>query len=125
MSRMLCKCGSTLGSSISPSPYGLSIYYEEEISDAIKENPKVELSDFLTGWDNVNEMQKDFMNRHEPVEYWYCPECHRVYEIQARVGGRWLRVYCRLKQVFSGKELEGSFAEEYAVRNGLGHIPAD
>ncbi|MCR5812099.1 MAG: hypothetical protein K6G34_12110 [Lachnospiraceae bacterium] len=95
MSRMLCKCGATMGTSISPSPYSVSVYYDREVLSAIEDNPRILLSDFLTDWDAVNGAQKSFMKRAEPVEYWYCTECHRVYETQMRSCGHWLRVYRR------------------------------
>ena len=95
MSRMLCKCGEILGTSATPSPYSLSVYYEKEVISALEKNPDIRLSDFLTDWDAVNETQYGFMKRSEPVEYWYCPECRRVYETQPQIGGQWLRIYQR------------------------------
>ena len=95
MARMLCKCGALMGTSVSPSPYSLYVYYEQEVRSAIAENPKIQLSDFLSDWDEVNGEQKEFMKRSEPVEYWYCTECQRVYETQAKMGGHWLRAYQR------------------------------
>ena len=90
---MLCKCGANMGSSESPSPYGLSIYYSYEVEAAIKANPLITLHDFLLDWDEINKCQHTYMQRKEPVDYWYCPTCHRVYEVQSQIGGRWLRVF--------------------------------
>lgn len=95
MSRMLCKCGAIMGSSVSPSPYSICVYYEREVQSAIADNPEILLSDFLTEWDEVNGEHKVFTKRSEPVEYWYCTECQRVYETQTQIGGHWLRVYHR------------------------------
>ncbi len=107
MSRMLCKCGATMGTSVSPSPYSLCIYYEQEIFSALADNPQILLSDFLTDWDELKGLQKKFMKRSEPVEYWYCTECHRVYETQMRIGGHWLRVYQRTECQLSNVSFEG------------------
>ena len=97
MARMLCKCGEIMGTSVSPSPYIIYVYYEQEVRSAIAENPKIQLTDFLSDWDEVNREQKKFMKRSEPVEYWYCTECQRVYETQAKMGGHWLRAYQRVE----------------------------
>jgi len=93
MSRMLCKCGAAMGTSESPSPYSLSIYYASEVDAAIKADQGIALHNFLLDWDEKNECQHQYMKREEQVEYWYCPVCHRVYETQAKIGGRWLREY--------------------------------
>jgi len=93
MSRMLCKCGAAMGSSESPSPYTLSIYYASEVEEAIKADSGITLHNFLLDWDEKNGCQHEYMQRKERVDYWYCLVCHRIYEAQARIGGRWLRVY--------------------------------
>lgn len=95
MSRLGCKCGASMGSSDDPSPYIVYIYYKKEADNAIKDNPEGTLHDFLLGWDEKNECQRDYMNRPEPVDYWFCPVCKRVYEVQYIPGGRWLRIYHR------------------------------
>ena len=38
MSRLGCKCGHVMGSTESPSPYSVYVYYESEINQAIFEN---------------------------------------------------------------------------------------
>lgn len=95
MARLGCRCGATMGTSMCPSPYSIFIYYDSEVRQAIVDDPDITLMDFLTDWDEKHECQKEFMHRPEPVEYWYCIECRRIYEVQAHVGGRWLRVYRR------------------------------
>ena len=90
---MLCKCGATMGSSESPSPYNLSIYYANEADDAIKADPTITLHNFLLDWDDKKGCQHAFMQRKEAVDYWYCPICKRVYETQVKIGGRWIRIY--------------------------------
>lgn len=41
------------------------------------------------------------MERNEPVEYWFCPVCKRVYEVQSITCGRWLRIYKKLDNIVS------------------------
>lgn len=93
MSRLGCKCGAILGTSDCPSPYSLEIFYESEIMGALTDDPEISLHNFLLGWDEKNERQREYKNRPEPVNYWFCPTCKRVYEVQVHIGGRWLRVY--------------------------------
>lgn len=93
MSRLGCKCGHTIGTSESPSPYDLYVYYEAEVREAIKCNPKLRLMDFIMDWDEINGVKRAYMIRKEPVIYNYCTECKRVYESQPQIGGHWLRVY--------------------------------
>ena len=106
MSRLGCKCGASMGSSDDPSPYIVYIYYKNEADNAIKDNPEVTLHDFLLGWDEKNECQRDYMDRPEPIDYWFCPVCKRVYEVQYIPGGRWLRIYHR-SDVAVPESLEG------------------
>ena len=93
MARLGCKCGHTMGGSECPSPYSLYVYYSQEVETAIAENTDLRLMDFVMNWDELHKCRKEYMKRSEPVEYWYCTECHRVYELQAPSRGHWLRVY--------------------------------
>ena len=95
MARLGCKCGSDMCTSDSPSPYMLDIYYASEIRQVLANDPDIKLHDFLMGWSEKEGCQKEYRQRSEPVEYWYCTECQRVYEVQAVQGGRWLRIYKR------------------------------
>lgn len=93
MSRLSCKCGSTLGTSDSPSPYILYIYYDEEIQEALRYNHEISLRDFLMDWDELNDTEKIYTARTEPIEYWRCLDCGRIYEVQAIANGKKLRSY--------------------------------
>ena len=42
------------------------------------------------------------MDRPGPVDYWFCPVCKRVYEVQNIPGGRWLRIYQKADVPVSG-----------------------
>ena len=76
-----------------PSPCSLDIFYDAEVDKAICEDSAIALHSFLSGWDERNDCAKEYMDRPEPVDYWYCPACKRVYEVQYKPGGRWLRIY--------------------------------
>lgn len=98
MARLGCKCGSEMTNTISPSKNRLSIYYIHEALDAVNSNPQIRLWDFYSGWDEKNSCNNYFMDRNEPVEYWYCTNCKRVYEVQAKSCGKITRVYCVSKE---------------------------
>ena len=97
MSQLSCKCGKGMYKTDCPSEYSVYIYYESEVEKAIQENPSVSLVDFLTNWDTVHNCSKVYTDRKEPVEYWFCPSCKRVYEVQDIPRGRWLRIYTRVR----------------------------
>ena len=80
-----------------PSEYSLFIYSSSEVEETLQENPAVMLIDFLTNWDSTHDRAKEYMNRKEPVEYWFCPSCKRVYEVQNIPHGRWLRIFKRVE----------------------------
>ena len=82
-----------MGSSECPSPYRVAIYYEQEVKDALALDPDVTLQDFLSDWSEKNNCAHAYMSRTEQVDYWLCTECHRVYEVQAKAQGRWLRIF--------------------------------
>lgn len=102
MARLGCVCGTDMTNTEGPSPHRLSIYYKEEIESAIKGNPNIYLWDFYTNWDSLNNCRKTFQNRQEPVEYWFCTKCFRIFEVQAVANGRILRSYKR-----SSVDIEG------------------
>ncbi len=95
MARLGCRCGEGMYTSEDPSPYIVYIYYKQEVDNALKDNPKITLHDFLNGWDELHDCSRDYMNRPEPVDYWFCPVCKRIYEMQYIPNGRWLRIYRR------------------------------
>ena len=92
-----------MGTSDCPSPYSLDIYYASEVQQALSDDPDITLFDFLLGWSEKEGRRKEYQHRKEPVEYWYCTECRRVYEVQAVARGRWLRIY---KMVDSGEVID-------------------
>ena len=93
MARLGCYCGAEMTNTVAPSKNILKIFYYSEAEDAIRENPTIRLWDFYTGWDEKNECNNSFMKRIEPVEYWKCSACKRVYEVQAQSCGQILRAY--------------------------------
>ncbi|MCR4720528.1 MAG: hypothetical protein K5655_02285 [Lachnospiraceae bacterium] len=95
MSQLGCRCGERMSRTDCPSKYILYVYYESEIKNALKDNPSLSLNDFLTAWDSVKNCKKVYQVRKEAVDYWYCPVCKRVYEVQNKPDGRWLRIFKR------------------------------
>ncbi len=93
MSQLGCKCGERMTKTSCPSPCSLDIFYKAGVDKAIYEDPAIALRSFLSGWDERNDCAKAYMDRPEPVDYWHCPVCKRVYEVQYKSGGRWLRIY--------------------------------
>ena len=93
MAGLLCRCGYGMESTLCPSPYKLIIYYKNEIDVAMQIDPNITLIDFLNNWSTLNNSPYTYMNRREPVEYWFCTQCNRVYEIQAKPLGHWLRIF--------------------------------
>ncbi len=95
MAQLGCRCGERMYTSDDPCPYIVDIYYKAEVDNAISDDPDITLHNFMLGWDEKNDCQREYMERPEPVEYWFCPVCKRVYEVQNIPGGRWLRIYKR------------------------------
>lgn len=93
MARLGCICGAEMTNTEAPSKNRLNIFYLKEAEAAIEKNSQIRLWDFYTGWDEKNECKNSFQNREEPVEYWYCPKCKRVYEVQAKSLGRIVRAF--------------------------------
>lgn len=97
MAQLGCRCGERMYTSDDPCPYIVDIYYKSEADKAISDDPAITLHNFMLGWDEKNNCQREYMDRPEPVEYWFCPVCKRVYEVQCFPCGRWLRIYKRLR----------------------------
>lgn len=114
MARLGCKCGADMTNTISPSNNKLNIYYIKEAKDAINSNPDIRLWDFYTGWDEKNNCNNNFQDRDEPVEYWYCTNCKRVYEVQSKSCGKIKKVYC-LNEECSSDEIDFSSLTELLV----------
>ena len=103
MARLGCKCGAEMTNTISPSKNILNIFYIKEAMDAIHSNPNIKLWDFYTGWDEKNSCNNSFQNRAESVEYWYCTNCKRVYEVQAKPCGIITKTYHVNEECYSQK----------------------
>lgn len=99
MAQLGCRCGERMYTSDDPSPYILSIYYKVEADKAISNDPEITLHNFMLGWDEKNDCRREYMERLEPVDYWYCPVCKRVYEVQLKPHGRWLRIYRKVDAI--------------------------
>ena len=80
MARLGCHCGADMTNTDGPSPHRLNVFLKSEVDKALSYNPDIPLWDFYTGWDELAECRNSFQNRSEPVEYWYCTECKRIYE---------------------------------------------
>ena len=104
MAQLGCRCGERMYTSDDPSPYIVDIYFKTETDKAINDDPKTTLHNFMLGWDEKNDCQREYMERQEPVDYWFCPVCKRVYEVQNIPHGRWLRIYKKSNEVVSYNE---------------------
>lgn len=101
MAQLGCRCGERMYTSDDPCPYILDIYYKVEADKAINNDPEITLQNFMLGWDEKNNCRREYMERSEPVEYWFCPVCKRVYEVQGIPCGRWLRIYKKVDGIAS------------------------
>ena len=99
MGQLGCRCGERMTNTADPSPCTVYIYYKEEVDGALAHDPEILFFNFLTDWDEKNNCQAVFTNRPEPVDYWFCPVCKRLYEVQNIYRGRWLRIYKRTNDV--------------------------
>ena len=118
MARLGCFCGAEMSNTVTPSKNILRVFYYSEAADAIRDNPLIRLWDFYTGWDEKNERNNSFMKRIEPVEYWRCSSCKRVYEVQAQSCGHILRAYEPQKS-FDSEHVQLSNLKELIVLNDI------
>ena len=112
MARLGCRCGAEMTNTEGPSPHRLNVFLKSEIDKALSYNQDISLWDFYTGWDELAECRNSFQNRSEPVEYWYCTGCGRIYEVQAVSCGRILRCFksvSDLTEKYSPEGLEELF----------------
>lgn len=93
MAGLACYCGADMTDTEGPSPHLLNVFLRSETDKALSYNPNICLWDLYTGWDELAECDNSFQNRSEPVEYWYCTECRRIYEVQAVSCGKILRCF--------------------------------
>ena len=68
-----------------PSPHMLDVFYDYEIADAQHDEPELLLNDLLMGWSELNCSQKNFQQRPDRFEYWYCLGCGRVTEVSVKL----------------------------------------
>ncbi len=138
MSRLGCRCGADMTDTEGPSPHLLNVFLKSEIDNALSYNPDIALWDLYTGWDELAECQNSFQNRPEPVEYWYCTECKRIYEVQAISRGGILRCFkpvsdlteeCTLENfeelfIFWDKEMDDflGFGSDYPLKDYLAQV---
>ena len=107
MARLGCHCGADMTNTDGPSPHRLNVFLKSEVDKALSYNPDIPLWDFYTGWDELAECRNSFQNRSEPVEYWYCTECKRIYEVQAVSCGRILRNFKYVSEPTEQCNLDG------------------
>jgi hypothetical protein len=107
MARLACYCGADMTDTKGPSPHLLNVFLRSEIDKALSYNPNICLWDLYTGWDELAECDNSFQNRSEPVEYWYCTECKRIYEVQAVSCGKILRCFKPVSDLTEEYSLEG------------------
>ena len=55
MARMLCRCGTCMSTTVSPSPNMINVYSEDDVNNALAYNPIITLHDFLTDWDGLKD----------------------------------------------------------------------
>ncbi len=87
-----------MSNSTCPSPCQLYVYTEKEVQDAIAYCPDLGWFDFIGGWDPLTESRRNYYQRDEKMEYWYCPKCKRVHEVEVKTG-RVMRIYKRTKRI--------------------------
>ena len=81
MARFGCICGNTLSNTNCPSDCIIHIFTKEDAMRALNHDENITLLDFLSGWDEKDNCQRRFISGN--MEYWYCPECKRIYQVEA------------------------------------------
>lgn len=81
MARLKCVCGAGLSNTNAPSENIIYAFTKDEVDTAIKNNSRITLYDFETG----------FSGEHE---YWYCQDCKRVMVVERKPCGRLIDSYC-------------------------------
>lgn len=82
MARLECICGASMTTSICPSPNTINIFTFDELKKALINTPDKLLWYFYADEDNEKE-----------VEYWYCPQCKRVYFVESKPQGKIIKIY--------------------------------
>jgi hypothetical protein len=91
MSRLGCSCGAAMSTVKCPSPHVYHVFTQEEIDVALKEKPDCPFWDFYSNWDSQRDEKCLFTS--EEYSYWYCTACGRMYQVQAKPQGRWVKKY--------------------------------
>nr|WP_027871318.1 hypothetical protein [[Eubacterium] cellulosolvens] len=111
MARLGCICGAEMTNTDAPSKNRINVFYMREAREAIRNNPRIRLWDFYSGWDEKKACDDHFQNREEPVEYWYCPVCRRVYEVQAQSRGKIVRAYAPQTEIGESRAVNSGMEE--------------
>lgn len=107
MARLACFCGADMTNTEDPSQHLLNVFLRSEIDKTLSYNPNICLWDLYTGWDELAECDNSYQNRSEPVEYWYCTKCKRIYEVQAISCGKILRCFKPVSDLKEEYSLDG------------------
>ena len=61
MAQLGCRCGERMYTSDDPCPYIVDIYYKAEADKAIGDDPEITLHNFMLGWDEKNNCQRELV----------------------------------------------------------------
>ena len=91
MARLGCSCGAVMSTVDCPSPYIYHIFTQDEVDTALSQSPDCPFWDFYTNWDSQKNEKRLFTS--EEYTFWYCTACGRMYQVQAKPQGRWVKKY--------------------------------
>ena len=91
MARLGCSCGAAMSTVACPSPHIYHVFTQAEVTAALSENPECPFWDFYTNWDSQKDEKHLFTS--EDFSYWYCTACSRMYQVQAKPRGRWVKKF--------------------------------
>ena len=91
MARLGCSCGAAMSTVDCPSPHVYHIYTQAEVDRALTNDPDCPYWDFHTNWDSKKDEKHIFTS--EEYSYWYCTACGRMYQVQAKPQGRWMKKF--------------------------------
>ncbi len=91
MARLGCSCGAVMSTVDCPSPHIYHIFTQDEVDTALSQCPDCPFWDFYTNWDSQKNEKRLFTS--EEYALWYCTACGRMYQVQAKPQGRWVKKY--------------------------------
>jgi hypothetical protein len=91
MARLGCPCGAAMSTVDCPSPHVYHVFTQAEVTAALNKNSECLFWDFYTNWDSQKDEKCLFTS--EDFSYWYCTACGRMYQVQAKPQGRWVKKY--------------------------------